>query len=183
MSTQFSIAPSMDPPGVGGHQAGLSTVRAIIPIAEFYLDESAREPWTEERRAEHREFRHGLRHLFAAERRARRHVAIRASIEQLTRARGRTSHRVGASKPSANSGDSDDGDSSEPPGDLVSVATIDPRGRRRIVKLDVDPARTDAATMIFLARQAVGHDLATCSRGLDDLRVEVVRPYGVGGVA
>jgi hypothetical protein len=170
------ISPSLGP--VVTCDGALAQGRAMVPLSldVFALAPSERKRETKAERAERVAAMAEIRALFARERRAQRHAAIRMRVGVR---RARTSHRVGAAKPTTSSGDDDGDGDPEPPGKLetVAVATVTPSGRPITVALRVDPARTDAATMLFLARQAAGHDLTTCTRGLDRVRVEVVHPY------
>jgi hypothetical protein len=147
--------------------------RAMVSVHEFFGEPIAE---SNAERAERREVMRHIRALFHAERRARRHLAIRASVGRIMRT-PRTSHRVGASKPTTSGSSDDDG---EPPRryERALVATVRPDGSPCEVVVEIDPLNIDPTAMVFAARRAAGHSVDSATRGLDDVRWTALHPYG-----
>jgi hypothetical protein len=170
----FPVLGSAPPTWEGARAAGPRT--GFVPLDEFNCEQPLHE--TEREREERRAFMREYRQF--ARREAKR-IVVHARIARYNRAR--TSHRVGAPKPTTQSG-SDDSDG-EPPRDLerVAVATSRPDGSPCTVLVEIDPLHIDPTALLFAARRAAGHSLDSATRGLDDLRTELVHPYANGGAA
>lgn len=166
--------PSLGPVATCGGM--LVSGRAMVSLHEFFGEPIAE---SKAERAERREVMRHIRALFHAERRARRHLAIRASAARIMRT-PRTSHRVGASKPTTSGSSDDEG---EPRYERALVATVRPDGSPCDVVVEIDPLHIDPTALVFAARRAAGHSLDSATRGLDDVRWRAMHPHRAGGVA
>jgi len=171
--------PSLGPVATCGGMLVSGRAMALSEFTGEVIAESKAE------RAERREVMRDIRALFHAERRARRHLAIRASVDRIVRnvPRARTSHRVGTSKPTTSGSSDDDGQGPPRRYERVLVATVRPDGSPCEAVVEIDPLHIDPTALVFAARRAAGHSLASATAGLDDVQWRAIHRYAKGGVA
>lgn len=150
--------------------------RPVIALAEFTVGHMP-EPENAWQRAERRRV---VAYVFRRER-------IRAAADRLigvhrAMPRARTSHRVGAPKPTTSSSD-DDGEGPPRRYERVLVATVRPDGSPCEAVVEIDPLHIDPTALVFAARRAAGHSLASAAAGLDDVRWRAIHPHGKAGAA